>query len=280
MDKNCLYVVVSNLRNKYYVGSHKSTEAVRSKQYLGSGDRISLAVQEDGIDNFTSYILKELDDRLDAASAERQVLIALSAKADPKSFNLTHETSQGFNVFLKHKTKRTILTPQEVSEYVKFIRTLVKETEQETVEMPMDPVESNPKIMERTPFVILEEVVEFVNRDYEEKGCADAMIAQDKEFLDDNLYKLKLESRTKFDLFLSELNDFKRYYKNNYDTFCSIGLVEKANVVSNQIESVEEKITVVEKYKDDCLKENSEYWELINKSYVIGFKKGVIAIKK
>ena len=96
--KNCIYLTVNKLNSMWYIGSHKNDENVINKSYLGSGSEILRAVENDGVDNFTSEILFTFNDRNAAFKGEHQILNALNAKGDSMSYNQTNNSwpKEGF----------------------------------------------------------------------------------------------------------------------------------------------------------------------------------------
>lgn len=69
-----LYQTTNNLNGKIYVGVHKVADTVRSRNYLGSGDRIRAAIKKYGKENFVRCTLAEFSLCKDVYAAEAEVV--------------------------------------------------------------------------------------------------------------------------------------------------------------------------------------------------------------
>ena len=69
-----LYQTTNAINGKIYVGVHKCTNTPRSRQYLGSGDKITAAIKKYGRKNFERVTLAEFACLEDAYSAEAKLV--------------------------------------------------------------------------------------------------------------------------------------------------------------------------------------------------------------
>jgi hypothetical protein len=69
-----LYQTTNLLNFKIYVGVHKVADTPRSRQYLGSGDKITAAIKKYGRKNFERITLAEFSCLEDAYSAEANLV--------------------------------------------------------------------------------------------------------------------------------------------------------------------------------------------------------------
>ena len=96
--KNCIYFVKHNESGKWYVGSHKNSDNIASKAYMGGGVDIRAAVELYGSDAFHSESLIEFADRNEAYKAEHQLLNHIDAAGNKMSYNRTNNSwpKEGF----------------------------------------------------------------------------------------------------------------------------------------------------------------------------------------
>ena len=96
--KNCIYFVKHNESGKWYVGSHKNSDNIASKAYMGGGVDIRAAVELYGSDAFHSESLMEFSDRNEAYKAEHQLLNYIDAAGNKMSYNRTNNSwpKEGF----------------------------------------------------------------------------------------------------------------------------------------------------------------------------------------
>lgn len=69
-----LYQTTNLLSGKIYVGVHKLADTARSRQYLGSGQAIKVAIKKYGRDNFIRTTLAEFKSGRDAYAAEAELV--------------------------------------------------------------------------------------------------------------------------------------------------------------------------------------------------------------
>ena len=120
--KTCIYVTKSLSTGKWYVGSHKNSDNVRNKTYMGSGSGILQAIEEYGSGDFDTIVLKEFSDRNEAFKGEDQLLKYIDAAGNDQSYNRTNESwpKEGFfkNMFGK---KQGPLSIMELNEFKNII---------------------------------------------------------------------------------------------------------------------------------------------------------------
>lgn len=100
--KSCIYLTRNKTNGKWYIGSHKDSDNIRNRKYMGSGTSISPELEANP-DNFTCEVLYEFDNRNDAFKGEHQILHKLDAAGDENSYNNTNNSwpKEGFfkNIF-------------------------------------------------------------------------------------------------------------------------------------------------------------------------------------
>ena len=86
--KNCVYLVQNRQTGKWYIGSHKNSDNIRNRGYMGSGTDIKEAQENEGIENFHIEVIVDfLETRQQAYDIEGQILDQIDAKKDPNSYN-------------------------------------------------------------------------------------------------------------------------------------------------------------------------------------------------
>ena len=129
--KNCIYFVKHNESGKWYVGSHKNSDNIASKAYMGGGVDIRAAVELYGSDAFHSESLMEFADRNEAYKAEHQLLNHIDAAGNKMSYNRTNNSwpKEGFwkklfsskkgplNNYLLEEFKNKIMTEEPIEDH-------------------------------------------------------------------------------------------------------------------------------------------------------------------
>lgn len=128
--KPCVYLTINKQTGKWYVGSHKDSENIRNRTYMGSGTSIAPEL-ESNPDDFTCEVLFEFVNRNDAFKAEHQILNKLDAAGDDNSYNNTNEAwpKEGFfkRLFSSKKGPLSGLQVQETVNKIKDSSSLIDE---------------------------------------------------------------------------------------------------------------------------------------------------------
>lgn len=95
--KPCIYLTTNKQTGKWYIGSHKDSDNIRNRTYMGSGTSIAPELEANP-DNFDCEVLFEFNTRDDAFKGEHQLLQALDAAGDENSYNNTNDSwpKEGF----------------------------------------------------------------------------------------------------------------------------------------------------------------------------------------
>lgn len=86
--KNCVYLVQNRTTGKWYIGSHKDSDNIRNRSYMGSGADLKADQELLGVDNFHIEVLVDfLDIRQAAYDVEDQILNSIDAAGAENSYN-------------------------------------------------------------------------------------------------------------------------------------------------------------------------------------------------
>jgi group I intron endonuclease len=114
-NKWILYQTTNKINSKIYIGVHKLADTYCSKNYLGSGKRIKLAVEKYGKENFTRITLAEFSSAEEAYVAESEMVNEEFAKrSDTYNIKMGGKGGTGIVHTTESKEKMSIASKGKV----------------------------------------------------------------------------------------------------------------------------------------------------------------------
>jgi group I intron endonuclease len=99
-----LYKTINLINGKIYVGVHKVADTSTSKRYLGSGDKLKIAIKKYGRENFVRETLAEFSSCDDVYTAEAQIVTEEFIKRED-TYNISLGGRGGVNLTEEMRAK-------------------------------------------------------------------------------------------------------------------------------------------------------------------------------
>lgn len=114
--KNCVYLVQNRTTGKWYIGSHKDSDNIRNRSYMGSGVELKTDQETEGIDKFHIEVLVDfLSNRQAAYDVEGQILDSVDAAGNTNSYNQKNGDTNGKGGFLGMFKKPTKISDAQLN---------------------------------------------------------------------------------------------------------------------------------------------------------------------